>query len=107
MAVTVKAGRFGPYVTDGTTNATLPKTMATEAVTLDEAIELLKARRASGNAKKTSRGRKAPAKKTATKVSARKTPAKKSVVKKSAARKSTARKSTTGTAAKPDSHNAG
>jgi DNA topoisomerase-1 len=106
-AVTVKAGRFGPYVTDGTTNATLPKTMATEAVTLDEAIELLKARRASGNAKKTSRGRKAPAKKTATKVSARKTPAKKSVVKKSAARKSTARKSTTGTAAKPDSHNAG
>jgi DNA topoisomerase-1 len=34
-------GRFGPYVTDGKLNATLPKTMDPEEVDLDAAVELL------------------------------------------------------------------
>ncbi len=39
------AGRFGPYVTDGRTNASIPKTMSPEAVTFAQAEELLAARR--------------------------------------------------------------
>jgi DNA topoisomerase-1 len=50
--IAVKAGRFGAYVTDGKTNATLPKALAADAVTLDEGIQLLNARRASGGGKK-------------------------------------------------------
>jgi len=58
-AVTVKAGRFGPYVTDGKVNATLPKSTSAEAVTLDEALSLLNAKRASGGTKKPARGSRA------------------------------------------------
>ena len=45
--VTIKllAGRYGPYVTDGTTNASLPKTANPEALTFEQATELLEARR--------------------------------------------------------------
>jgi DNA topoisomerase-1 len=43
-AVTVLEGRYGPYVTDGTTNASLPKSAAPEEVTIEQAVELLAAR---------------------------------------------------------------
>jgi DNA topoisomerase-1 len=102
--VVVKAGRFGPYVTDGETNATLPKAIAAEAVTLDEATALLNARRAMGGTKKAARGRKAPAKKAsdakapakaATKAAAKKAPAKKAAAKKAATKKAAAKKAAT------------
>src|SRR5690606_28892324 len=55
--VVVKDGRFGPYVTDGETNATLRKDDAVETVTLERAAELLAEKRAKGPAKKPARRR--------------------------------------------------
>ena len=46
--IRVMKGRFGPYVTDGETNATLPKSKAPESVTVEEAAELLARRREAG-----------------------------------------------------------
>jgi DNA topoisomerase-1 len=69
-------GRFGPYVTDGTTNATLPKTADPATLTMEEAIALIDARAAKGPAKgkkKAAAKKKTPAKKPA----AKKAPAKK------------------------------
>lgn len=59
----VMPGRYGPYVTDGSTNATIPKDVKPEDVTEEQAIELIKTRAAKGPAKK--KRRKAPAKKKA------------------------------------------
>ena len=71
----VMPGRYGPYVTDGTTNATIPKDMKPEDVTEAQAIELIDARAAKGPVKKK---RKAPTKKPAAKKAAAKNaPAKK------------------------------
>ncbi|MGP1283568.1 MAG: topoisomerase C-terminal repeat-containing protein, partial [Parasphingopyxis sp.] len=59
-----------PYVTDGTTNATIPKTVDKDELTLEEAAQLIDERAAKGPAKKK---RKAPAKKK--KAPAKKKPA--------------------------------
>jgi len=68
----IKDGRFGPYVTDGETNASLRKGDSVEEITDERASELLAERRAKAPAKK-----KAPARKPAArKPAARKTPAK-------------------------------
>ena len=75
--VKVKDGRFGPYVTDGETNATIPRGDSVEDLTFARATELLAIKRAKGPAKK-----KAPAKKAA----AKKAPAKKAAAKKPAAK---------------------
>ncbi|WP_285735938.1 type I DNA topoisomerase [Kitasatospora phosalacinea] len=101
--VVVKDGRFGPYVTDGETNATLRKDDEVETITPERAYELLAEKRARGPVKKTAK--KAPAKKaTATKTAAKKatatkTAAKKTVAKKTATVKKTAAKKTTAKAA--------
>ncbi|MFD3461948.1 type I DNA topoisomerase [Nocardia fluminea] len=83
----IKDGRFGPYVTDGETNASLRKGDEVESITDERASELLADRRARGPVKKA-------AKKTTAKKAAKKAPAKK------AAAKSTATKTATKTAAK-------
>ncbi|HEX6788307.1 MAG TPA: type I DNA topoisomerase [Gaiellaceae bacterium] len=54
--IVVKSGRFGPYVTDGETNASLRSGDDPEGITLDRAIELLADRRARGPAKRPARG---------------------------------------------------
>ncbi|MGW5651301.1 type I DNA topoisomerase [Streptomyces humi] len=88
--VVVKDGRFGPYVTDGETNATLRSGDSVETITPERGYELLAEKRA-----------KAPAKKTAKKAPAKKTAAKKAApAKKTAAKKTAAKKTTTATAAK-------
>ena len=76
--VTVRDGRFGPYVTDGETNASLRKEDAVETITIDRAAELLADRRARGPVtKKKAAPKKAAAKKaTATKAPAKKAPRK-------------------------------
>lgn len=53
----VKDGRFGPYVTDGETNASLRRGDDVERLTLERALELLAERRAKGPAQPRSRSR--------------------------------------------------
>jgi DNA topoisomerase-1 len=70
LEIKLMEGRYGAYVTDGTTNATLPKTIAQDALTLEEAAQLLDDRAAKGPVKKKTKAaatKKAPAKKAAKK----------------------------------------
>ena len=75
MQLLVKDGRFGPYVTDGETNATLRRTDVPETITIERAAELLADKRAQGPStrkrparKTTKKATKRPAKKAAKKV---------------------------------------
>jgi len=93
----VKEGRFGPYVTDGETNATLRKDDEPETITPERGAELLAEKRARGpvTRKKVVKKatKKATTKKTATKkTAAKKTTAKKTATKKAATKKSVAKK---------------
>ncbi|MGW4791136.1 type I DNA topoisomerase [Nonomuraea sp. NPDC004297] len=78
--VVVKEGRFGPYVTDGETNASLRKGDTVEDITIERAGELLAERRERAPAPKKSTA------KSTTKSTTRKTPAKKAPAKKPAAK---------------------
>lgn len=49
--IQVKDGRYGPYVTDGKTNASLGKKFDADAITFEEAVELLEKKRAKGGKK--------------------------------------------------------
>ena len=92
--VVLKDGRFGPYVTDGTTNATLRKDDTVEGITAERAFQLLAEKRAKGPAKKKTTTRKTTARKTTAKSTASKTSAaKKTTAKSSTAKSSTAKKS--------------
>src|SRR5713101_6243620 len=74
--VVVKEGRFGPYVTDGSTNASLRKGDTVEDITLERAAELLAERRLRTDG---------PVKKAAKRVTKKAAPAKKAAAKKAAA----------------------
>src|SRR5690606_26137726 len=80
--IKVKDGRFGPYVTDGVTNATIPRGETVEEIDFERAVQLLADKRAKG-----------PAKKPAKKAPAKKAPAKKATTtKKPAAKKAAPKK---------------
>jgi DNA topoisomerase I len=84
----IKDGRFGPYVTDGETNASLRRGMSVETMTLEQGSQMLMERRAQGPAapRKKAAG---TAKKAAKKAAAKKTTAKKAASKASARSKPT------------------
>ena len=85
--VTVRDGRYGPYVNWGKINATLPKGKDPASVTLEEALELISQKAASPK-----KGRKATVKKSATKSAATKKSVTKKTVKKAATKKATSKK---------------
>jgi DNA topoisomerase-1 len=106
-------GRFGPYVTDGTTNASLPKGVDPGDLTFEAALEMLAERAAKGPTKKVSKrggvkkGTKGGAKKKAAEPVTRKTaaldaasPTKKKATKKKTAKKKSAVKKKTEAAPK-------
>lgn len=80
------SGKYGPYVKHGKINATIPKDIEVDAMTIEQAVELL-AKKAGAKG-----GKKAPAKKAAPKKAAAKAEAKKPAAKKAAAKKPAAKK---------------
>jgi DNA topoisomerase-1 len=85
--IQVLNGRYGPYITDKTKNARVPKDREPKSLTLEECKELLAAAPARGK-----RGKKKAAKKTAKKKAAKKKTAKKKARKKSAKKKAAKKK---------------
>ncbi|HET6940636.1 MAG TPA: type I DNA topoisomerase, partial [Sphingomicrobium sp.] len=57
LEIKVMAGRYGPYVSDGTTHATLPKSADPKSVTLEQAAEWIDAKAAKGPSTKKTKGR--------------------------------------------------
>jgi DNA topoisomerase-1 len=90
-ALVIKEGRFGPYVTDGETNASLRRGQDVETMTIEQASEMLAEKRAKGPATPRKAAKKAPAKKAA---------AAKTTAAKATGAKTTAAKATKATAAK-------
>jgi len=99
-AIKIKDGRFGAYVTDGITNATIPKAESVDEVDYERAVQLLADKRAKGPAVKKAPAKKAAAKKPAAKKpAAKKAPAKKAgAVTKTAAKRAPAKKTGTSSA---------
>jgi DNA topoisomerase-1 len=60
-AIKIKDGRFGAYVTDGTTNATIPRGEMIEDIDYDRAVQLLADKRAKGPAKPKAKTTRKPA----------------------------------------------
>jgi DNA topoisomerase-1 len=87
--IRIKDGRFGAYVTDGVTNATIPRGETVEEVDFDRAVQLLADKRAKGPAKPKAAAKKKPA---AKKPAAKKPAAKKPAAKKPAAKKAAPKK---------------
>jgi len=90
--ILLRAGRFGPYVTDGTVNASLRRGDDPDSLTLERAAELLAERRAASP--RTPRRARAAKKTVAKKTVTKKTVAKKTVAKKTMAKKSAAKRAT-------------
>ncbi len=85
--IKLKDGRFGPYVTDGETNATVPRGEDPMEIDFDRAVQLIADKRAKGPAKKPVKRAAGAGAKTATKTAAKKAPAKKAPAKRAAAPK--------------------
>jgi DNA topoisomerase-1 len=96
----IKDGRFGPYVTDGEFNASLRRGQSVDALTLEQASEMLAEKREKGPAprKRTTRA----ATSTTAGAPAKKATAKKATATKAAAKKATAAKKTTRAARKAE-----
>ncbi|KFL32487.1 DNA topoisomerase I [Devosia riboflavina] len=85
--ITVRAGRYGPYVNQGKVNATIPKDVKPEDVTVEQAVQWIAARaEATGTKVKKAPAKKAAAKKPAAKATAEKKPAAKKAPAKKAAK---------------------
>ena len=87
--VVIKDGRFGPYITDGQTNVTVPRSEDPATISAERAFELLADKRAKGPAKK----------RTTRKTTAKKTTTKKATTKKAAATKKATAKTASSKAA--------
>ena len=84
VEIKLLSGRYGPYVSDGTINASVPRGTDPDTVDIPHAMELIRAREQKGPAKKRARKKKAAPKKRAKKKAAKKKAAKKSAPKKAA-----------------------